>query len=97
MFQRRKGSMSNKSITVSSISSVSDCERAINLSVNLIKTSDTNIINQCSSNTNIRVGIPSKIDLYTRKKKYYRNEGRPHYVNHVFLSLMKLFIFIRLF
>jgi hypothetical protein len=68
MFQRRKGSKSNKSVTVSSISSVSDCERAINLSVNLIKTSDTNIINQCSSNTNIRVGIPSKIDLYTRKK-----------------------------
>jgi hypothetical protein len=67
MFQRRKGSKSNKSVTVSSISSVSDCERAINLSVNLIKTPDTNIINQCSSNTNIRVGIPSKKDLYTRK------------------------------
>ncbi|KAJ6874889.1 hypothetical protein NC652_034566 [Populus alba x Populus x berolinensis] len=66
MFQRRKHSKSNKSVIVSSSSSVSDRERAVNLGANLIKTSDTNIINQCSSNTNVRVGIPSKRDLYTR-------------------------------
>ncbi|KAJ6969970.1 hypothetical protein NC653_034512 [Populus alba x Populus x berolinensis] len=66
MFQRRKHSKSNKSVIVSSSNSVSDRERAVNLGVNLIKTSDTKIINQCSSNTNVRVGIPSKRDLYTR-------------------------------
>ena len=55
MFQRRKSLKSNKSITVSSISSVSVHERAVNLGANLIKALDTKVINQCSSNRNIRL------------------------------------------
>ena len=65
IFQRRKHSKSNKSVIVSSSSSVHDCERVVNLGANIIEAPNTNITNQCSSNTNIRVGIPSKRDLYT--------------------------------
>ncbi|KAJ6868385.1 hypothetical protein NC651_033453 [Populus alba x Populus x berolinensis] len=75
MFQRRKHSKSNKSVIVLSSSSVSDRERAINLDGNIIEALDTSITNQCSSNMNIRVGIPSnKRPLY--KDYYCRRKSR---------------------